>query len=405
MASTPYGWSLTPATQPGPRSLALVNLCAWRRHHKPAKNNSGKVFLTPHQYADKFLAYARAMRAVDPSIKLGAIGLENFGRYRFNSFPDWNRQVLKRIGTEIDFFSQHNAYAPVGVPDSVSFQDGYNALLAAPLGIRKNLATVAGQIKQLVPTKEKHITLAITEWGPMFHAFPQFRWLDHSKTLGAALFVASTLKVFIDTPQVHIANQFKLVDFTFNGLLGIAQNTKVNKDVEYTYAPTAPYYAFQYLAKHAGRTLIASEIKSPTFDSKDVGWTAALRNVPSFEVVASIDKAKKVLQITAINKSPKPALTKITFNGYAPAAHAQIKTMTGDGLGAHLGSGPVQVPKIKFATPIVDESNPQHSKGRAGAIRQTQTKTALAAKTLVHTFPALSISTIEILAANDSSNH
>ena len=42
------------------------------------------------------------------------------------------------------------------------------------------------------------IGLAVTEWGPWFQVDPQGRYTDHVKTLGSALYVASTLKVFVE---------------------------------------------------------------------------------------------------------------------------------------------------------------------------------------------------------------
>ena len=41
---------------------------------------------------------AAAMKAVDPTIRIGAIGLRNYGRYRLNRYNNWNEVVLRKAG-------------------------------------------------------------------------------------------------------------------------------------------------------------------------------------------------------------------------------------------------------------------------------------------------------------------
>ncbi len=363
-------------------------------YHKPTKKN--RAFQKPEQYAKKFMTFARAMRAVDPSIKLGAIGLENFGRYRFNSFPEWNRIILERTKDELDFFSQHNAYAPVGVPDHVPFEHGYQTLLAAPVAIKKNLQKVAGQLRRHVPLRAKSVPIAVTEWGPMFHAFPKFRWLDHSKTLGAALFVASLLQVFIETPEVSIANQFKLLDFTFNGLLGIEAHTRMNKSAEYTFLPTTPYYAFCMIKKHEDRVLIATKTEGPTFGAQAAGWTQAIRHAPYVEATTSIHPGHKTMLISVVNKSSKPANIAFRTKKARFGPRATIEVLTGKGLDAHTGTGPVQVPKIRFAKPMIHPTTPQHPFGGKHAIRRRKFQVKVHRREFKHTVPGLSVTTLEL---------
>jgi alpha-L-arabinofuranosidase len=66
------------------------------RHHNPA--------LSPATYGKAVVAYVNAMKAVDPSIQIGAVvndpGVDNWG-------PDWNPEVLKECGTVIDFVIVH----------------------------------------------------------------------------------------------------------------------------------------------------------------------------------------------------------------------------------------------------------------------------------------------------------
>ena len=99
-------------------------------------------------YARNLRAYARAMRAVDPSIKLIAVG-DNDMR--------WSRTVLAEAGREIDYLAVHHYYGrreAAGDPSN---------LLARPLHYERFYEQVGRALKELVPGRD--IRLAINEWG------------------------------------------------------------------------------------------------------------------------------------------------------------------------------------------------------------------------------------------------
>src|SRR4051812_15103756 len=99
-------------------------------------------------YARNLREYARAMRAVDPSIKLIAVG-DNDMR--------WNRTVLAEAGREIDYLAIHHYY---GRRESAG--DPLN-LLARPLHYARFYEQVGRALQELVPGRD--IQLAINEWG------------------------------------------------------------------------------------------------------------------------------------------------------------------------------------------------------------------------------------------------
>ncbi|HYY98176.1 MAG TPA: hypothetical protein VE642_06270, partial [Pyrinomonadaceae bacterium] len=99
-------------------------------------------------YARNFNRYARAMRAVDPSIKLIAVGDNDMG---------WNRTVLKESGAGVDYLAVHHYYGR-----NEAAGDAGN-ILARPLFYERFYARLAGVIKELAPGRD--IRLAINEWG------------------------------------------------------------------------------------------------------------------------------------------------------------------------------------------------------------------------------------------------
>ncbi len=78
--------------------------------------NSPPAFdLRPADYADRVVAFAQAMRRVDPSIQIGAIGADNFTTVPLTHYADWTETVLAKASGSIDFLAVHNAYAPLVV--------------------------------------------------------------------------------------------------------------------------------------------------------------------------------------------------------------------------------------------------------------------------------------------------
>ena len=272
------------------------------------KGDASGVSLSPEAYADKLRAFARDMRAVDPTIRLGAIGMENYPTFPFNSYRDWNEIVLKRAGGDIDFFAVHNAYAPVGPDDRANPLDVYRALWAAPLMVADNLRTVSEQIRRFAPSERSdRIRIAVTEWAPLFQVVPSSAWIDHSKTLGSALYVADVLRVFIQSDRVDIATFFKLNEPSFLGLIAARQGQ---------WTPNASYYAFQLYTEHFGSTVVASRTEAPTYDSVKAGIVPATKKVPLLESVASVSADGSRLFVMLINKSvDQPADVALDVGG------------------------------------------------------------------------------------------
>ncbi len=289
-------------------------------------------------------------------IKVGGVGLKNEGRYRFNSFPEWNREVLSLAGQEMDFFDQHNAYAPVGIGAKVSFRDGYRALLAAPVRIQRNLREVATEARALGAGRGGRLPLAVTEWGALFHITTESPWTDHAKTLGAALFTASLLKAFVEVPELEIALQFKLTGLLYMGLLATPQGTKFSKSLDYPFRPTSPYLAMQLFTQHTGEVLVASETDSPSFPGPEIGWSSAVPAAPYLETLATINEDGSRLHLLFVNKSfAAPASVRLLIKNFTPSPSGSVWILDGSDLGAHTGTAPVEVPGYAWAGPVRPE--------------------------------------------------
>ena len=353
------------------------------------KGDASGVSLAPEAYADKLLAFAREMRAVDPSIRLGAIGMENYAAFQFNSYPGWNEIVLKRTGGDIDFFALHNGYAPVVFDNRANPRDVYRALWAAPLMVAENLRTVGEQIRRFTPRdRAERIRIAVTEWAPLFHILPSSAWIDHSKTLGSALYMADVLRVFIQDDRVAAATFFKLNEASFLGLFAARRGKWI---------PNASYYAFQLYTEHFGTTVVASRAEAPTYDSVQAGIVPAMKRVPLLESVASLSVDASRLYVMLINKSlDRSADVALGISGFE-AASGIAHLLTGASPDSNTGTELPKVPGIRWAKQVNVDATARHfDRGAPSEVTYASTPLPGVSESIAYRVPPHSVVSLEL---------
>jgi alpha-N-arabinofuranosidase len=352
-------------------------------------NDPKFVSMPPTVYVRRVHEFVRAMREADPSIKIGAIADDNYPRAVTPAYPRWTDQVLREAAGEIDFVAVHDAYAPMVVTDrGDDVRTVYAAMLAAPVLIRKNLDAVAAKIAAATADPAHRPKIAVTEWGPFFHFDPHNRFVDHVKTLGSALFVASTLKVFIESPAVEIANAFKLVDPLFMGWIGARDGG---------YAATAPYLALQLFTRHFGERLVSSATRTPTYDSPAVGWVDRVTDVPYLDVVASRSSDGKMLYVVAVNKHSESAITgHIVLHDFTPSAAARAWVLNGTGIDANTGTHPSPAAGGRWAAQASSGRDGRFDRGGPQEVTLTSSAVTNVAATFEYVFPAHSVTSLEI---------
>jgi len=124
------------------------------------------------EYGRTYNAFAAAMRKVDPTIKLIAVGafdipsgviprthpLWNVVRY----LPDWNKQVLSEAGSGIDYYSLHY-YAPENVQGHTAQEVNPAALVLGEV-LEGKLDRVQQQMKESAPRGRRY-PIALDEWS------------------------------------------------------------------------------------------------------------------------------------------------------------------------------------------------------------------------------------------------
>jgi hypothetical protein len=118
--------------------------------------------LSPSAYGKAVVAFSRAMRAVDPNIRIGAV--LNTPPMDNSWGPDWNPSVLKECGPDIDFVVVHWYTGNFAPPDWRVLDNA--SLLAAPQDEIPKIATSLMEIFQkYCGSKASTMQLAVTELG------------------------------------------------------------------------------------------------------------------------------------------------------------------------------------------------------------------------------------------------
>jgi len=238
----------------------------WVRGHSDAET-----------YARNYNRYAKVMRAVDPSIKLIAVG---------DNDMKWNRTVLREAGENIDYLAIHHYYGRHEAGNDLL------KLLARPLFFERFYEEVAELLRQL---GRQRVKLAINEWGLDLPT-------DRQYSMESALYGARLMNVFERSGELV---EMSAVSDLVNGWPG-----GIIQAERHSVFATPIYLVNQLYNDHRGDVRLAATVNSPYLDA-----------------VAS--RRDKTIYIKAVNVSPTNSLTTtIMLENATPIGRAQINMMT-----------------------------------------------------------------------------
>jgi alpha-N-arabinofuranosidase len=257
----------------------------WVRGHSDAET-----------YARNYNRYAKAMRAVDPSIKLIAVGDNNM---------NWNRTVLRVAGQNIDYLAIHHYY---GRREAAG--DPLN-LMARPLFFERFYREVDKLLREATP--DRHIKLAINEWGLDLPTERQY-------SLESALYAARLMNVFERSGDVvEMSAVSDLVNGWPGGIIQAGRHGVFVSPI---------FLVNQLYSEHRGDERLSATVDSPTFQSSREGG-----NVPYLDATVSRTSDGKKIFIKAVNSSLTSSLaTTISLQGVSPGTRAEVKTVTAQSL-------------------------------------------------------------------------
>jgi alpha-L-arabinofuranosidase len=248
-------------------------------------------------YAQNLTRYVAAMRAVDPSIKVIAVGDNDMA---------WNRTVLG-AGERFDYLAIHHYYTKQDMGG-----DPRN-LMARPLHYERWYGELEAALRDVAPDRRPQ--LAINEWGLDLPDSQQ-----HS-VLGA-LYGARLMNVFERRgDQIGMSAVSDLV----NGWPGgIIQASRHGVFVTPTYLVNRLY------ATHLGAERLTTTADGPTFSTSHEG-----SDVPILDAVASRSADGRRIFLKVVNTDLARSLqARITLRGARVAPQATVERVVADSTAA-----------------------------------------------------------------------
>jgi alpha-N-arabinofuranosidase len=242
-------------------------------------------------YARNYVRYRDAMRAVDPSIRFIAVGRDR---------TDWNEQVLKIAGRDIELLSIHHYDGPEGEQDT-------RWLMARPLHWETYYRALGDRMRQLVPGSD--IKLIVNEWNTVLP-------MPRQHSMESALYAARMMNVFERTGDlVTLSAVSDLVNGWPGGIIQAGRHGVF---------VTPTYRAIQLYASNLGAERLGTTVEGPTFDVP--GGSQA---VPFVDVTASRSSDGRRFILKAVNTSLDAAVRlRVAIAGGQPSVSATQHTLT-----------------------------------------------------------------------------
>ncbi|CAM8630747.1 Alpha-L-arabinofuranosidase, C-terminal [Comamonadaceae bacterium] len=242
----------------------------------------GNEVYSPHQpgfqsaqgYADTVKRFARAMKARDPSIKVGAALEVSFTQAPWMPkvlphLVNWNETVLREAGQVLDFVVVH-FYAP----HETSWNDSKlrSHVLAAPEVFQKTLKYLVAQLQKFARPQTE---IVMSEFGTAFAE--KIMLSSRIASTEGALFNASLLFAAMREPRVTVAAHWSLIN---NSKYGMA----VREGQAWVKRPV--FEVYRLLKAWQGAQVLGMSLDTPTYAVAGLGSVPAMDKVPLVDGLA-----------------------------------------------------------------------------------------------------------------------
>ncbi len=269
--------------------------------------------MTAKQYADAFVKFAKAMKAVDPTIQIGAIGPMGIDApaaiERNKRGPAWWPTVLDAAGDLLGFVVVHRYY---NVADYQRFEWG-------ALRVDEPIAKLRSLLEERYPGR--YIPIALTEWNT---------WRKtKARGIAQALMVAELIGRYLEG-GVDMANFWPMrltgKKSTFRSLLDSDTNE-----------PRPPYHVMKLFASNLAQGWSQDLVAAPMAKVLARASHLVQADASSVQVYtcAGLSADGRKLAVFLVNKStwPQGMEVKVSIAGF-PTSAAEMTTLTAPALGS-----------------------------------------------------------------------
>jgi alpha-N-arabinofuranosidase len=280
-------------------------------------------FTTVRQYAQDVLAFAAAMKAVDPTIKVGAVTWAE-PHFRGDADPtdEWAPTLVRLAGDALDFLVVH-LYYPAAYTSYTS-PTWFTAVMAAAQQAVADLTTLRA-VLAANSARGGQLELVVTEYG----IAPLAGEARDYSNLAGSLYDGDLLMTLLQHPELNVtlATAWTLHDPS-------TQLAAVHFDWATNSRWARPQaYALQLLRTALAPRLTRTRVSSATFNTAPVGNVLAASAIPTLGALASTDGGGR-LTVLVLNRG-EAAPTTLHLLGYTPQPTATVRTLAGASLAAH----------------------------------------------------------------------
>lgn len=286
---------------------------------------------TADKFAERAVAFAKAMKAADPGIVLLACG---------HIDQAWNKAVLDIAGEHIDYLTLHlyHMLERFGLNRETLAEERYKAMAAFSEWSRYHME----QTTALVRSQEKHahVKLAITEYNTMYYPNTIRKGLPDEHTLGAAVANAANLNEMLrSSDMVHIGSFSDLVNGWLGGCIRVGDtyaDQKHGKVAGWSGRPLTVYGTptYEVLKLYAGSgvsRMLPVETACGTFSvqaGKQVPM--ALDALPDLDVAACTSADDSLVTVFIVNRSLEEVSVQLRLANEGAVGAARVHEITGD---------------------------------------------------------------------------
>jgi alpha-N-arabinofuranosidase len=251
--------------------------------------------VTATQYSEAAVRYAKAMRAVDPTIKLIAVG-----EGVFPGSDAWNTAVLKTAGAEIQYLAVHDY---TSIAQNAAEPNPAAAMMRRASEYEANYRHMGDLIKQIAPGS--NIKLIVNEWN-LFYGASTIEGME------GAIYASRMMNGFERDGNIVAANAISDLLNGWGG--GVIQ---ASRDRVYG---TAEYWAVKMYADHLGTDRLHAEVKSPELQA----------GVPAIDAVStrSADGSKIFIKLSNADKT-QPISTTVEVEQVRVRRSVELEVLKG----------------------------------------------------------------------------
>jgi Glycosyl hydrolase family 79, N-terminal domain len=269
--------------------------------------------LDPTTYGTNVAAFAKAMKAVDSTIKVGVV-LTAPGNWPDGQSPDWNSNVLAQCGTAIDFVIVHWYAQNPGNESDTNLLGAVESGTSGSPSIASMMSKLHNLIGQFAGTNAPNVQILVTETNSV-SSNPGKQTISIVNAMFVADDVATWLEngvTSVDVWDLHngstggntSASLFGSATFGDYGILSNGSSSEPAADT-----PFPTYYGMAMLALlgKAGDTLVSASSSN------------------SLVATHAVAQANGDLALLLINKDPSNTTSAtISLAGYTPAASGTV---------------------------------------------------------------------------------